>query len=85
MNDFCTGLISMGFLVAAAFFLRFWRESRDRLFAFFSAAFFLMALNRRFTGLVENETSSDMTPYLIRLLAYLIILAAIIDKNFRRT
>mgnify|MGYP006159526407 CR=1 FL=1 len=30
----------MASLVAALFFLKFWRRSRDRLFAMFAAAFF---------------------------------------------
>ena len=29
----------MGFLTAAVFFFRFWRESRDRLFLLFASRF----------------------------------------------
>src|SRR5688572_13722616 len=44
MSTFVAGLLVMGYAVAALFFLRFRRETRDRLFAFFAAAFALLAL-----------------------------------------
>lgn len=81
-RDFFAGLIAMGFLVAAAFFFRFWRESRDRLFAFFALAFLLMALARPM--LAANEDSS-VGPYFIRLASFALILVGVVDKNLRRT
>ena len=41
-----TGAIAMGLAVAGCFFLRYWRESRDRFFGFFALAFFALAINR---------------------------------------
>jgi hypothetical protein len=79
-RDFIGGIIAMGFLVAAGFFLRFWQESHDRLFAFFAVAFLLMALNRWLLGGGEDT----LLPYLIRLASYAIIMIAIVDKNLRR-
>jgi len=84
MNEFITGFASMGFLVAAGFFFRFWRESRDRLFAFFAAAFFLMTVNHPVSMFLENGNNMNVLPYVIRLLSYAIILVGIIDKNLRR-
>lgn len=81
-HDFILGIIAMGFLVAAGFFFRFWRETRDRLFAFFSAAFFLMAVIR---PLVGSGQPDNLAFYLVRLLAYAIIIIGIVDKNLRRT
>jgi hypothetical protein len=83
-NDFFRGFIAMGFLVASAFFLRFWRETRDRLFAYFSSAFFLLAIHRPILVLFGEEGEHSLWPYMIRLLAYLVILIAIIDKNLRQ-
>jgi len=37
--DFLSGAVTLGFLVAATFFLRFWRRTHDRLFIAFAAAF----------------------------------------------
>lgn len=85
MNDFMRGAIAMGFLVAAGFFFRFWRESQDRLFAYFAAGFFLLAMNRPLLAVLDVEHNANLEPYLVRLLAYVIIVAGIVDKNLRRT
>lgn len=81
MNPFVSGMIVMGYLVAGLFFLRFWRDSRDRLFAMFGAAFFMLAIQR--IGLeIWHDVPERTTPlYFVRLLAFLIILIAIVDKN----
>ena len=78
------GAIAMGFLVIAGFFFRFWRETHDRLFAFFATAFFLLAVNGPLVRLTSEDPDSIML-YVTRLLAYAIILVAIVDKNLRRT
>ena len=67
-------------LVAALFFLKFWTRTKDRLFAMFAVAFWLLGLIR--IGLVYAP-NADESQYLywIRLVAYLIILFAVIDKN----
>ncbi|HEY3931809.1 MAG TPA: DUF5985 family protein [Verrucomicrobiae bacterium] len=73
----------MGFLVAANFFFRFWRESRDRLFLFFAVSFLLQAVNWPLYT-VFNQIH-DVAFLWLRLLAYAIIIIAIVDKNLRRT
>lgn len=75
------GVLVAGYLVAALFFLRFWRDSRDRLFAIFAAAFVLLALQRLLLALELSLMEDAVWSYLIRLLAFLLILFAIIDKN----
>lgn len=83
--DFIRGAVAMGFLVASAFFFRFWRESRDRLFALFALAFLLICTNRILLMAMHEDHENSPALYLVRLLAFLIILTAIIDKNLRRT
>jgi hypothetical protein len=83
--DFIRGAVAMGFLIAAGFFFRFWRESRDRLFALFAVAFLLLCGNRVLLAVLHEEQENSIAPYVVRLLAFVIILAAIIDKNLRRT
>lgn len=61
------------------FFLRFWRKTGDRLFAFFAAAFLLLGVERISISIASSETGSYV--YLIRLLAFVLILIAIVDKN----
>jgi hypothetical protein len=79
------GALGMGFAVAGLFFLRFWRESGDRLFLFFAIAFFVLAVNRvAFVVFAPHNSQSDY-PYWIRLIAFAMILLAILDKNVIRT
>jgi uncharacterized membrane protein len=82
MNDFISGMTSALCLVAGLFFLRFWRKTHDRFFAFFAASFFLMALHRVVMLLLKSMESEHLVgPYLIRLLSFVLILVAIVDKN----
>jgi hypothetical protein len=77
------GAIAMASAVAALFFLRFWRDTGDRLFAIFSAAFILLGITR--IGLAMSQTHSEGQTYWywVRLAAFLLILIAIVDKNRR--
>ena len=84
MNDFIHGILSMGYIVAGIFFLRFWRDTRDRLFAMFGAAFFILAAQRIGLEFFNNVPERAAVWYFVRLLAFVIILLAIIDKNRSR-
>jgi len=79
--DFLSGAITLGFFVAAAFFLRFWRRTHDRLFLAFSAAFVLLALNQALAAFLG--AGDELTPYtyVLRVLGFVLILSAIVDKN----
>ena len=79
--DFFSGLIAMGFTVCAVFFLRFWRRTRDTFFLVFSIAFLLLALNQALTTLLGLPLEERSWLYLLRLFAFLIIIAAIVRKN----
>lgn len=79
--DFLAGAVTLGFLVAAAFFLRFWRRTSDRLFLAFAAAFTLLALNQTLATFLG--AGDELTPYayMLRVLGFILILYAIVDKN----
>jgi hypothetical protein len=81
MNLFISGVLVTGYLVAGLFFLRFWKQSRDRLFAFFAVAFWLLATQRGALAMVEHGSPESAWLYALRLVAFLLILAAVIDKN----
>lgn len=83
MFQFASGLITMGFLVASLFFLRFWKSTRDTLFAAFGAAFLLLALNQTLLAFSQGLLEERSNLYLLRLLAFAIIIAAVIAKNRR--
>jgi len=79
--DFISGATTMGFFMAGLFFLRFWRNTGETLFLSFSIAFSLLGLAHTlltFSGMPVEERSWI---YLVRLAAFLIILAAIARKN----
>jgi hypothetical protein len=79
------GILGAGYAVAALFFLRFWRTTRDRLFALFALAFALLAVERvadvvaRATVKIDAEL--PFWVYLLRLAAFLLIVVAIVQKN----
>jgi uncharacterized membrane protein len=90
MNTDMANLLLLGALctcawVLATFFLRFWMSARERLFAFLSAAFGLLGLHWLSLAVVHWDTGTRHEPYLLRLLAFLLILCGIIDKNRRAT
>jgi uncharacterized membrane protein HdeD (DUF308 family) len=81
---FLYGLVAMGFAVSALFFVRYWLQTRDRLFLFFAAAFGLMAIERVAVVLAQQNMENVSWFYLFRLVAFVIIVWAIVDRN-RRT
>jgi hypothetical protein len=84
MNDILTGAIAMGSLVIALFFLRFWRNTRDRFFLYFALSFLVEGVHRVYSAIGDNGAEDSPLHYLIRLLAYGLILWAILEKNLPR-
>ncbi|WP_411278765.1 DUF5985 family protein [Gemmatimonas sp.] len=81
IESFISGYLSLGYAIVALFFLRFWRESGDRLFALFAAAFALLIVQR---VALSASFALDYEPswaYVLRLLAFVLIIIAVIDKN----
>jgi peptidoglycan/LPS O-acetylase OafA/YrhL len=78
---FISGLLVAGYAVAGLFFLRFWRRSRDRLFAWFAAAFWLLGAQRAALAALDRGAPETTWLYVVRLLAFLLILVAVVDKN----
>jgi len=85
MIEFMSGAATVGFLVGAGFFLRYWRKSGDRLFAAFAAAFALFALNQLLAAAFLVVVEPHSLVYALRILGFVIIIAAIVDKNAVRT
>lgn len=79
-----SGAMVTAYLIAGVFFLRFWRETGERLFAIFAVAFWLLALQRMSLSLAAPEIGNAIWPYVVRLAAFLLILYAIVDKNRTR-
>jgi hypothetical protein len=83
--DFFYGMITMGYVVAAGFFLRFWRRTRDGLFIAFSLSFFLLAVSAALNSLLSLPFEERSWIYLLRLAAFVLLIVAILRKNFRRS
>lgn len=83
MEELIMGAIAMASFVVALFFLRFWRDTGDRLFAMFSTAFILLGVTRLGLALPKIQSEDQTVWYWVRLAAFLLILVAIIDKNRR--
>lgn len=85
MNQFILGVVATLAMTIALFFLRFWRRTRDRLFAFFSAAFFLLGAHWLALAFVTLERGSEHLLYGVRLVAFGLIIVGVVDKNRTRS
>jgi hypothetical protein len=83
MSDFINGGIMMTYATIALFFWQFWKKSHDRFYVMFSAAFGILALNRLMPT-VPSPDEGLPTHYVVRLIAFVLIVLAIIDKNYSR-
>ena len=84
IEGFLLGVIATASFTAGLFFLRFWKTTRDRLFLAFAAFFFIEALNRMVLLCFDRPNEGSPWNYLIRLLALMILLFAILEKNYGR-
>lgn len=84
MIEFLSGALTTGFIVAAVFFLRFWRKTADRLFLAFAIAFLLLALNQALAQWLGAADERVGYTYLLRVIGFVLILGAIVDKNVSR-
>jgi hypothetical protein len=82
--DFLAGSVTLGYLVAAAFFLSFWRKTADRLFLAFAAAFALFAVNQGLSFALTVVSEPTNLVYALRVLGFAIIIAAVVDKNLQK-
>lgn len=87
--SFLAGFSVAAFIASALFFYKFWKVSRDRFFLFFNASCILLATDRLLSlffhatqDVVRTaETESVSLIYLLRLLAFVVIMIGIWDKN----
>jgi len=85
IESFLLGAIAASCLVAALFFLRFWRETRDPFFLSFAFFFLIEGANRVALLFFARPNEGSPWIYWIRLVALVILLAAILNKNYGRS
>jgi hypothetical protein len=83
IEGFLLGVIVTCSAIAGAIFYRFWLQTHDKLFLAFSVAFLIEAGNRFSVLWLDNPSEGTPAVYLVRLVSYLLILAAIVNKNRR--
>jgi len=83
LNPMLLGAIVMVCLTISLYMLRSWRSTRDRFFLFFAASFAISAAARLFLGLLPHASEHEPLIYLLRLGSMLVVVFAILDKNFR--
>ena len=78
---YLSGILTLGYVITATFFLKFWRGTRERLFGWFAASFLLLAA-QRFLLTISGEWGEQHTwIYSLRLLAFLILIVGVVEKN----
>ncbi len=82
IEGFPLGIIAVSSLIAGVFFLKFWRATRDAFFLAFAASFIIEGLNRCGVLLLDKPNEGSPWIYLPRLLSFLLILGAILKKNY---
>jgi hypothetical protein len=88
ISQFLSGAVMLGFLAIAYFFFRFYKRTRDSLFAVFAASFCVLAAERVLLLLTSggpNAGVHEMRPYvyLVRFTAFMLIIVAFWLKNRR--
>ena len=78
---FLLGFVVSASLTAALFFLRFWKSTRDPLFLAFTLFFAVQAVNYAVLLIVEHPNEGNFAHSLIRFIAVLGLLVAILWKN----
>jgi hypothetical protein len=82
INYFLSGAATMACLTISVFFLKSWKTTRDRFFLFFSVAFALDAFSRILPVQTNIDDEHKVIIFLIRLCAFIMIICAIISKNW---
>ena len=84
---FLSGIATATFAFSSIFFLKFWKASRDSFFLYFCIACGLLAIERVVILLATHQhvgphqAEISIWVYMIRLLAFGVILTAVVTKN----
>lgn len=81
LYNFLSGAVALGFFLCGLFFVRSWRRTSDQLFLAFAVSFALLGVGQTVVALAKIPTEDKGALYLIRLVAFLLILLAIYLKN----
>ena len=78
---FLHGAITLACLLIGLKFLKFWQVTRDRFFLWFVAAFWVFSVGWIIRSFAVTASEDIHLVYVPRLLGFVLIIAAILDKN----
>lgn len=78
---FLHGVLATLSAVGSLFFLRFWRKTEDAFFALFGASFGTLGLCWAILALTDPAAEYRPYVFVLRLVAFALIIAAIVKKN----
>lgn len=81
MYQFLSGAVMFGCFVAGTFFVQAYRRRDDRLFALFALSFFILGIERLILAVANEPESSSPLAYIPRLIAFALIVVAVVEKN----
>lgn len=81
LDIFLVGFVCASSLVAALFFLRFWRQTHDPLFLAFTIFFTIEGVNEAYISTLSHPNVGTAAVTIVRLLSVLTVIFAIIWKN----
>jgi hypothetical protein len=81
MASFLDGAVAMACVAISVFFLRFWRESEERLFLCLAAAFGVFAVNYSALGLLPLADEHLAYAFVLRLIGFVAILIGVALKE----
>ena len=82
IQGFLLGIIVASSVMSGVFFLKFWKRTRDFLFLAFAIAFIIEGISRTSVLFLAKPNEGSPWIYLVRLLTSLLILIAILKKNY---
>lgn len=82
-TQFLWGALSVTCFIVGLHFLKFWRQSRERLFLSFALSFWVMGLSWVALAVLDVHDESRRYVYLARLVAFSLLLVGIIERNRR--
>jgi hypothetical protein len=81
MSEAVWALSALGATVAGVMFCLHWRRSRDRFFLYFAIAFWSLGASSVILLTTSGPAENRPSAYVVRLLAFVLIIVAIVDKN----
>lgn len=81
IEQFLSGAVVMAFAIACLLFLKYYRRTHEKLFLIFAASFLLLSINYAWLALTQIPVEERSPLFLVRLLAFSLIIVAIFHSN----